>query len=102
METGDSALLSQIPDDPEQAASFWAKDAEAGEGARLTDKTRRVRGSFEQLLNGRLWIQPPAEIAEKLDAIEEHRKGFVKEFDLKKAPFLFSFTQINFPKLVRK
>ena len=84
VDSGNSALLNQIPDDPEQAVEFWAKDAEAEEGARLTDKTKRMRGSFDQLLSGRLWIQPPAVIAEKLDAIEEHRKTFLKEFEPRK------------------
>jgi ribosome-binding protein aMBF1 (putative translation factor) len=40
----------------------------------LTDITKRTRGSFERLLSGRLWVEPPAEIAEKLDEIDEQRK----------------------------
>ena len=70
----DSVPLAQIPDDPEEAASFWAKDAVEGEGTRLLDITKRTRGSFERLLSGRLWVQPPADIAEKLEKIDNYRK----------------------------
>jgi len=87
VDLGDSALLHDVPDDPEQAAEFWAKDGSAEQGKRLTDRTKRVRGSFDRLLNGRLWIQPPEVIAEKLDAIEEHRRAYLKEFEPKRAPF---------------
>ena len=66
--------LTGIPNDPEEAASFWAEDASSSEGKRLTDITKRTRGSFERLLSGRLWVEPPAEIAEKLDEIDEQRK----------------------------
>jgi hypothetical protein len=47
-------LLADIPDAPEEAAEFWALDAASGEGTRLTDITKRTRGSFERLLGGRL------------------------------------------------
>ena len=70
----DSEPLAQIPDDPEEAVSFWALDAASGEGARLTDITKRTRGSFERLLSGKLWVWPKADIAEKLDEIEQRRK----------------------------
>jgi DNA-binding XRE family transcriptional regulator len=70
----DSDPLAQIPDDPEEAASFWAKDAVEDEGTRLLNITKRSRGSFERLLSGRLWVQPPADIAEKLEKIDNHRK----------------------------
>lgn len=66
--------LNQIPDDPEIAAKFWAADATQAEGSRITDITKRTRGSFERLLNGRLWIQTPKEIAEKLNNIAQSKK----------------------------
>jgi hypothetical protein len=72
----------QIPDDPEEALEFWTQDVKATEG---TPK-RRLRGSFEQLLNGRLYVQPPIEIAEKLDEIAEHRLLNGKENTKKLAP----------------
>lgn len=59
----------QIPDDPEEALEFWT----TGSRAASEPSKRRLRGSFEHLLKGRLFIQPPAEIAEKLDAIAEYR-----------------------------
>lgn len=70
----DSGLLAQIPNDPEEAASFWAEDAVEGEGACLLNLTKRTRNSFERLLSGRLWVQPPPDIAEKLEKIDNHRK----------------------------
>jgi DNA-binding transcriptional regulator YiaG len=73
-ESYSSEPLNQIPDDPEQAAEFWAEDAAKSTGKRLTDTTKRTRASFEQLLSSKLWIQPPAAIAEKLDAIDVYRK----------------------------
>jgi hypothetical protein len=69
-----SPALDQIPDDPDEALEFWVQDAQNSIGARVTDQKRRLRGSFDHLLQGRLWIEPPAEIAEKLDAIAEHRR----------------------------
>jgi DNA-binding XRE family transcriptional regulator len=86
VDSEDSSPLNEIPDDPDKAADFWAKDAGAKAGSRLTDRTKRMRGSFNQLLSGRLWIQPPEVIAEKLDAIEEHRKTYIKEFEPKRVP----------------
>lgn len=86
IDSGDSALLNEIPEDPEEAADFWAKDASTESGSRLTDRAKRMRGSFNQLLSGRLWIQPPQVIAEKLDEIEEHRKTYLREFEPKKLP----------------
>jgi len=74
VEDAESGLLAQIPDDPEQAAEFWAKDAASEVGARLTDKTKRMRGQFEQLLTSKIWIQPPQIVAEKLDDIDEARR----------------------------
>ncbi|NES97774.1 MAG: helix-turn-helix transcriptional regulator [Desertifilum sp. SIO1I2] len=67
--------FTSIPDDPEEAASFWALDAAENEGTRLTDITKRTRTSFEQLLTGRLWVHSPAEIAQKLDEITKHQKA---------------------------
>lgn len=97
VDSGDSALLNKIPDDPEKAADFWAKDANAKAGSRLTDRTKRMRGSFNQLLNARLWIQPPEVIAEKLDAIEEHRRGYIKEFEPKRPATLPGTSEIAVP-----
>ncbi|MBD1847572.1 helix-turn-helix transcriptional regulator [Cyanobacteria bacterium FACHB-63] len=74
IETPTAQAISQIPDDPEAATAFWAQDAEAPEGDRVTDFKKRVRGSFEQLLKGRIWIQPPAEIEEKLGEIADSRR----------------------------
>lgn len=59
----------QVPDDPDEALEFWTTAAKVNTEV----PKRRLRGSFEQLLNGRLFIQPPQEIAEKLDAIAEYR-----------------------------
>ncbi|MGG6270534.1 helix-turn-helix domain-containing protein [Leptolyngbya sp. AN03gr2] len=73
--------LNQIPDDPELAVEFWAKDATAVEGERLTDKTRRVHGKFNRLLTAKLWIQPPEAIANRLNEIDESRKRYSREFD---------------------
>lgn len=73
-ESYSSEPLNQIPDDPEQAAEFWAEDAAKSTGKRLTDTTKRTRASFDQLLSSKLWIQPPAAIAEKLDEIDVYRK----------------------------
>jgi len=70
----DTEPLAQIPDNPEEAAQFWSEDADLSSGARLTDLTRRTRRSFEQLLSGKLWILPPADIAGKLDEIDECKK----------------------------
>ncbi|MBE9224093.1 helix-turn-helix transcriptional regulator [Phormidium sp. LEGE 05292] len=70
-----SSPFTSIPDDPEEAASFWALDATVDEGTRLTDITKRTRASFEQLLAGRLWVRSPAEIAQKLDEITKHKKS---------------------------
>jgi DNA-binding transcriptional regulator YiaG len=66
--------LTPIPDDPEAAAQFWTQDAIESEGLRVTDITKRTRGSFERLLGSKLMCYPPAEIASKLDQIDEHRK----------------------------
>jgi DNA-binding transcriptional regulator YiaG len=70
----DTEPLAQIPDNPEEAAQFWSEDADLSPGGRLTDLTRRTRHSFEQLLSGKLWILPPADIAGKLDEIDECKK----------------------------
>jgi DNA-binding transcriptional regulator YiaG len=70
----ESTSLAQIPDDPEQAASFWATDAAKAQGQRITDLTKRTRQAFEQLLGSKLWVRPPSAIAQKLDEIEEYRK----------------------------
>ncbi len=70
--TEESELLSQIPDDPEEAAAFWAKDALSE--TRLTDRTKRMRGQFDLLLASKVWIQPPQIIADKLDEIDEARR----------------------------
>jgi DNA-binding XRE family transcriptional regulator len=78
--------LTDIPDAPEEAAEFWALDAASGEGTRLTDITKRTRGSFERLLGGRLWVHPPAEIAEKLDEIDKPRKPHPTQKRRQKAP----------------
>lgn len=74
IETRTAQAISQIPDDPEAAIAFWIQDAEAPEGDRVTDFRKRVRGSFEHLLKGRIWIQPPNEIEEKLDEIADSRR----------------------------
>jgi DNA-binding XRE family transcriptional regulator len=83
VETGKSSLFNEIPDDPDSAVEFWAKDANENIGNRLTDRTRRERGSFNLLLNGRLWIQPPKTIADRLDAIDEARWGSSKDAELR-------------------
>jgi DNA-binding transcriptional regulator YiaG len=59
VETSEMRSLEQIPDDPEAAIAFWIKDADAPDGEGLTDVQKRVRGGFEHLLAGRLWIYPP-------------------------------------------
>jgi len=71
---GKSGLFNEVPDDPEAAVEFWANDALSATGTRLTDRTRRERGSFGLFLNGRLYIQPPKSICDRLDAIEEARR----------------------------
>jgi len=83
VETGKSSLFNEIPDDPDSAVEFWAKDANENIGNRLTDRTRRERGSFNLLLNGRLWIQPAKTIADRLDAIDEARWGSSKDAELR-------------------
>lgn len=65
--------LSDIPDDPHEAAEFWAKDAQKAVGERVTDLTRRPYGGFEQLLTGLMLIQPPAEISTRLQDLKDHR-----------------------------
>jgi len=82
--------LSQIPDDPDLAAAFWAKDATAAVGERLTDKTRRVHGKFNRLLTAKLWIQPPAAIANRLDEIDESRRRYSREFERRQPESLTS------------
>jgi DNA-binding XRE family transcriptional regulator len=67
--------LAEIPNDPEQAAEFWTLDAGKPSGQRLTDTTRRSRQAFEQLLGSKLWVYPPASIAEKLSELDNHRLG---------------------------
>jgi ribosome-binding protein aMBF1 (putative translation factor) len=79
IETPTAQAISQIPDDPEAAIAFWSQDAELPEGDRVTDFKKRVRGSFEQLLKGRIWIQPPTEIEEKLGEITESRRSPQRE-----------------------
>ncbi|MBM0744867.1 helix-turn-helix transcriptional regulator (plasmid) [Phormidium sp. CLA17] len=74
VDTGKSSLFNEIPDDPDTALEFWAKDALAPTGTRLTDRTRRERGSFALFLNGRLYVQPPKAISDRLDALEEARR----------------------------
>jgi DNA-binding transcriptional regulator YiaG len=68
-----SEALAQVPDDPEQAAAFWAEDASKPKGKRLTDTTKRSRENFEQLLISKLWVQPPTAIAEKLNELDSYR-----------------------------
>ncbi|MBD2093450.1 helix-turn-helix transcriptional regulator [Microcoleus sp. FACHB-1515] len=65
--------LAQVPDDPEQAAAFWSEDAAKPKGQRLTDKTKRSKEAFEQLLASKIWVRPPAAIAEKLDELDRQR-----------------------------
>jgi len=72
----DDEVLEGIPNDPDDAVEFWALDATVPVGSRLSDKTRRERGSFNLFLRGKLYVQPPKAIAEKLDAIEESRRGY--------------------------
>ena len=84
VETGESSLFAQIPDDPELAVEFWANDAASAEGERLTDKTRRIHGKFNRLLSARLWIQPPEAIANRLNEIDESRRRYHREIELKK------------------
>jgi DNA-binding XRE family transcriptional regulator len=86
VDSGKSSLFNEIPDDPDEALEFWAKDASLETGSRLTDRTRRERGSFTRFLNGRLWIQPPKAIADRLDAIEQARWGGNKEIESKQIP----------------
>jgi len=74
VDTGKSSLFSEIPDDPDAALEFWANDALNPTGSRLSDRTRRERGSFTLFLNGRLYIQPPKAILDRLNAIEEGRR----------------------------
>jgi hypothetical protein len=74
VDTGKSSLYAEIPDDPDAALEFWTNDGAAPIGNRLTDRTRRERGSFNLFLNGRLYVQPPKIIADRLDAIEETRR----------------------------
>lgn len=93
IESQESAPLAQIPDDPEQAAAFWAEDATKAKGQRLTDLTKRTRQSFDQLLTSKLWIQPPSAIAEKLDAIDEYRKPQRGKFTAKAASTLASLSE---------
>ncbi|MGG6268835.1 helix-turn-helix domain-containing protein [Leptolyngbya sp. AN03gr2] len=66
VEPSESQLLAQIPDEPEAAIAFWTEEADSQQ---LIDVQKRFRGGFERLLGGRLWIQPPAIIAEKLSSI---------------------------------
>jgi Helix-turn-helix domain len=66
VETPATKELEQIPDDPEDAIAFWTDDANAPKDKQLTHAKRRVRGSFEHLLTGRLWIDPPSNIMHKL------------------------------------
>jgi DNA-binding XRE family transcriptional regulator len=86
VDSGKSSLFNEIPDDPDEAMEFWAKDASLETGSRLTDRTRRERGSFNRFLNGRMWIQPPKVIADRLDAIEQARWGGSKEIESKQIP----------------
>ncbi|MDX2241695.1 MAG: helix-turn-helix transcriptional regulator [Leptolyngbyaceae cyanobacterium bins.302] len=65
--------LTDIPDDPEQAAEFWLEDGAKGEGDRLTDTVKRPYGGFEQLLTARMVVQPPEEISKKLEELKESR-----------------------------
>jgi DNA-binding transcriptional regulator YiaG len=65
--------LTEIPDDPEAALEFWSEDAAKQPGDRLTDVVRRPYGGFEQLLTARMLVQPPEEIARKLEEIRGHR-----------------------------
>ena len=66
VETSATKGLEEIPDDPEDAIAFWTDDANAPKDKRLTHTKRRVRGSFEHLLTGRLWIDPPSNIMHNL------------------------------------
>lgn len=70
----EDAALNQIPDDPAEALEFWANDASAEVGMRLSDRVKQPRGQFERLLKAKLWIQPPQVVAEKLDEIEANRR----------------------------
>lgn len=65
--------LSKIPDDPNEAAEFWAQDAQKRDGDRLTDTIRKPYGGFENLLNAHILIQPPVEISSKLEEVKDHR-----------------------------
>jgi len=67
--------LSEIPDDPDQAAEFWANDAAKPAGDRLTDIAKRPYGGFEQLLTARMMVQPPEEIARKLAELKKSRSS---------------------------
>ncbi|MBD1996223.1 helix-turn-helix transcriptional regulator [Leptolyngbya sp. FACHB-541] len=78
VDSGETGSLRDVPDDPDAAVEFWAQDAGAAAGSRVTDRTRRERGSFTRFLSGRLWIQPPKVIADRLDAIDEIRWGYNK------------------------
>lgn len=69
-----SEPLAQIPNEPEQAAQFWAQDAASAPGTRLTDLTKRTHASFERLLGSKLWVRSPVDIAEKLDKIDQIAK----------------------------
>lgn len=84
--------FDQIPDDPDLAVEFWANDAAAEEGARLTDKTRRVHGKFNRLLTAKLWIQPPEVIANRLDEIDQSRKRYSREPESRRATGSFAST----------
>ncbi|HEY9641794.1 MAG TPA: helix-turn-helix domain-containing protein [Coleofasciculaceae cyanobacterium] len=70
--------LNEIPDDPHEAAEFWAKDAQKADGDRLTDATRKPYGGFEQLLPALMVIQPPAEITTRLQELKDHRSPIAK------------------------
>ncbi|MBD3886168.1 helix-turn-helix transcriptional regulator [Phormidium tenue FACHB-886] len=83
LETSAAQLFTQIPDDPEQAAEFWAKDAAKPKGQRLTDTTKRSRAAFEQLLTSKLWIKPPMAIAEKLNELDDHRASYKERLPAK-------------------
>jgi DNA-binding transcriptional regulator YiaG len=95
VDCAEKSEFQQIPDDPDLAVEFWAKDAAAAVGERLTDKTRRVHGKFNRLLTAKLWIQPPDAIANRLNEIDESRKRYSREFESRRTASSAMSTQRN-------
>lgn len=69
----DLMSLTDIPNDPDQAAEFWLEDGAKEEGDRLTDLVKRPYGGFEQLLTARMLVHPPEEISKKLAELKAMR-----------------------------